>query len=99
MKIYELLSEESKWFHAVGECSCDRCIAANEKGRCVALGSKFAVKWTLWGAIRECYSGGGVLKVYRKLRDKLNTKDLYEWNNHPDRTYAEVFQLVKELDI
>lgn len=91
MTIQELLSDKSKW--------CKHATAESISGEALSATSKYAVAWCLLGAIDKCYPHPTeftkvILKVHRHLK-----RPIAGWNDHKDRTFPEVKQLVMELGI
>ncbi len=73
------------------------CYACDAHGRCKSVGMKGVVKWTLMGALVECY-GKDFLKAFNRVQDRIGPR-VSDWNNAAERTYEDVYNLVKELDI
>ena len=94
MKVKELLSDESKWtkgFHA-----------RKADGSATSVESKEAVSFCLVGAVLRCYPIGYpiALKVIRKGIRRMKLRcSVYDWNDRKKRTFADVKNLVEELDI
>lgn len=97
MKIHELLSDRTKWTQG--------CAARDEKGNQAYIESKDAVCFCLVGALDRCY---GRMTEERflaanKIKERVKAKNGYatipEYNDAPTRTYEQVLQLVKELDV
>lgn len=97
MKAHELLYDEYKWCKAEKSCFC--CQACDANKRCVSAGDIRARSWTLYGVLTLCYSGRDFLAAYNRIRAAIGEKDIFEWNNAAGRTYEEVFNLLKELDL
>lgn len=92
-KIKELLSEPSSWTQHV--------IARDSNGERVAAFDKSATCFCLYGAVRRCYSSDSRLEteVWSKLMNMIDNRDPIGWNDAPERTHAEVLELVTRLDI
>ena len=87
MKVKELLSDESKWTQG--------CYARDAFGVSIPFDADAAVCWCLAGAIHRVYGPEPIhLRILRRVNGSLS-----EWNDAPDRTFAEVKALVEELDI
>jgi hypothetical protein len=108
MKIWELFDQETKWTKG----SYGRCVG--RLGTLLSCGSKDedACCWCLAGAINKCYPGGKTEhgNVYVLLADAISEKTghqsdrlahdiIVSWNDAPSRTFQEVYDLVKELDV
>lgn len=92
MKVWQLLSDESKWVK--GLYACDAL------GDGIGPESPLAVKWCLNGAILCCYPETPLRdEVYGRLLERLDTPISSQWNDRDSRTFAEVYALVKDLDI
>lgn len=89
MKVWELLSDESKWTIMAD--------ARDGQGRAIAADDSEAVQWCLLGALRRCYGphdGDAYVRLVKGTRGVISL-----FNDAPRRTFAEVHALVKELDI
>lgn len=73
------------------------CYACDAQGNCKGLGMKGVAKWTLMGALIECY-GKDLLRVFNLVSRKVGPQ-VTAWNNAPERTYEDVLSLLQELDI
>lgn len=92
MKVKELLSDSSKWIQGAN--------ARDRNGRKIAPESPYAICWCLFGAIVRCYAycpdqcikvANHILVEYQMLLPK--------WNDAPERTFADIKELVERLDI
>jgi hypothetical protein len=98
MKIKELLSDESKWIKGYFAADKDGNILDDEY-------NERACKFCLLGALDKCY--GTNANEYRRVRAKIESRiipnetlgTIVRWNDAPERTFADVKQLVEELDI
>lgn len=92
MKVYELLATRDKW--------TQRSFARNIDDVPVLAESSDAASWCLAGAAVRCYGKNSLefYNVLKKINASLKT-GIFGFNDHPDRTYEEVFALVKELDV
>lgn len=96
MKIKELLTDESKWIK--------HNTALTAVGSSCAPTDPDAVKWCLYGAFLKCYrSWYEHLTIERTLIDAINSTSksirISNWNDAPERTFAEVKALVEQLDV
>lgn len=95
MKVRELLTDENKW--------CKESLAFDKNECALDPRDEEAVSFCLDGAVIKCYSSndkwqilGKILKHIHKKKNKIH---IHEWNDAPERTFADVKQLVEELDI
>lgn len=97
MKAWELLDGPEKWTQGEG--------ARDENGVPVYYNAKNAVCWCLMGALAKCYGSltpdwyAAVDKVNDALTQKHKNILVIKWNDDPNRTWQEVHDLLKELDI
>lgn len=92
MKVWQLLSDESKW--------TKNCYARDRNEFGANHASRTAVKWCLIGAMLRCYDSDDLQKINGRVEAHLdNQSSTSSWNDAPERTFAEVHALVKELDI
>lgn len=96
MKVRDLFTDESKWTQGV--------MARMASGASAATCDPNAYCRCLGGAIIYCYGEDYTRvelsdQVLRKVMNKIGTDDIVEWNDDPDRTFAEVKALIEELDI
>ncbi len=92
MKIKELLVDSSKWTKGV--------FARDNDGIAVATHNPNARCWCLVGAIAKCYNiftDTKYAEIFNKI--KLEVEHPSNWNDAPERTFAEVKELVERLDI
>lgn len=91
MKVYELLAIPDRWTKGA--------YARDINGAIVDCQSGHAACWCLDGAVHRCYPS---------LTEKANMLDLLDtaighqattWNDAPERTHAEVLELVTRLGI
>jgi len=91
MKVRDLLTDESKW--TKGQLAKDK-----EGWRC-APDYKDAVCWCLYGAIYKCYPKANErLSVDSLVGEQLGMEATI-WNDHFDRTFRDVRDLVIKLNI
>lgn len=101
MKAYELIDKPEKWTKGTYERDID--------GNPYYSGSyKGPVCYCLLGALRNAYPEAykedsiewDVIKgnIYKKL-ELSNGETIADWNDAPERTWSEVYSLLKELDI
>jgi hypothetical protein len=88
MKIHELLSDETKWTQNVH--------ARDKDGHPLWSSHPQAVCWCLMGAVDKCYPGTN--RVGELIVSKIKMP-IDEWNDLLERTYEDVYSLVKNLDI
>ena len=95
MKIWELLSDESKWTQGV--------TAKNDCGQLVAPDSVEACCWCLMGAVHKCYPYDFDEYIIDVMTEELSgTQEIISitsWNDAIGRTYDEVYDFVKRLDV
>lgn len=93
MKIKELLSDKSKW--------CQKHCALDVNGIPAESISPEAVCWCLFGAMRKCYRDSSGVKfdaIWTIIEIALGQSATH-WNDHRDRTFADVKALVERLDV
>lgn len=101
MKVYELLSDESKW--------AQYALAKTKEGSTCDPLSREAVCWCLRGAVIKCYGmynyeeGSSSVRVLEKIATELTrmnvTTWISAWQDNKTRTFAEVRDLTLRLDI
>ena len=99
MKAHELLSDESKW--------CQKTFAVDAHGVSIHCDNPRAVAWCLDGALLRCYldARASDRAAYRQVANAIRAGGpgtlggVSAWNDAPGRTYAEVYALLKRLDI
>ena len=95
MTMQELLTTEDQWTQGA--------YARDAEGRACAVGYTFVCRWCLVGAIHRCYPQDLGLAVIAAITDAMglyNLMDnLVEWNDEPERTFAEVRELIERLDV
>lgn len=89
MKAYELLDSPERWTQFVP--------ARNSAGEVVKAKAPDAVCWCIMGAIVRCYPKGK-RNMFEDFCNKVRC-DLSQWNDRPERTWEEVYNLLKEYDI
>lgn len=96
MKAYELLSSKEKWTKKV--------YATTENGTSCDPRSDEAICFCVLGAIEKCYYVSDSIediKIYTDVIAKLKSKvcNIPKWNDAKERTYEEIVEVLKELDI
>lgn len=95
MKVHELLNAENRW--------TQRQLARTGSGVKVHYSSPDASCWCLMGAVCKCYPVDSERRRVMDLIDECTLKrfdvGFVTWNDDPQTTYADVFKLVKELNI
>lgn len=102
MKVHELLSDSTKWIQ--------NCSARNSFGAETDPSEADAVCWCLVGAVIKCYDSKlstnynenmyPILNIYKIIEKEIpNGYTIPYWNDLKERTYEEVYTLVKRLDI
>lgn len=101
MKVSELLADESKW--------TQNASARDAEGRLCHVDSPKACRWCLWGALCYCYDRD--FESFDRYCNDLNgmiSDERYpesgfvtfsDWNDVPERTFAEVKALVEKAGI
>ena len=90
MTLQELFSSEDKW--------TQEAEARNAAFRPVKPNDPEAVCWCLEGGIRLCYPDN-FFEIRDKLRDLINNDLLFEWNDHPNRIFQQVYELIVEANV
>lgn len=95
MKIQELLSDESKWTKGAN--------ARDKDGNAVIETMPQAAKWCLVGAASKCSKCSDqrntILTIASALGFNAYEGHIVDWNDSPERTFAEVRALIEKLDI
>lgn len=92
MKAYELLDSSSKWTQGT--------FARDSDGYSVYPTHKDAVQWCVMGALDVCYPDPNeLLNKDWELGKAINSPSLAEWNDATDRTYEEVYEVLKSNNI
>lgn len=93
MKIKDLLTDESKWVQ--------QTYALDEVGNNVYSNNPNATRWCLVGALYRCYGDSSTVLsvIYRKVYTAIGNQLISEWNDDPDRTFADIKHLIDTLDI
>ena len=91
MKVKELYTDPSKW--------TKNAFARTKDGTPCYSSNPDAFSFCLSGAVGFCYIDNldEQAEAFTKLKRKIFS--VWNWNDHPDRTFDEVKQLVNELDI
>ena len=95
--VRDLLEDESAW--------TKRAYARNERGHAVDSNSDAAVRWCLTGAVAKAvakaaaqrdrrYRRYGVWNTRLALAEGIGGDGLQAWNDHDDRTHADVLELI-----
>ncbi len=91
MKIKDLYTDESRWTKGA--------YARNGDGHAVLFSEHDnAYCFCLVGAIYKCYPDQ-INEIRKRIGTHLGIELVYEWNDNPSRTFAEVKSLVEVLDI
>jgi hypothetical protein len=91
MRVRDLLSDETKWCQGSYARDGDDCPTPARSPR--------AVRWCLVGACHKAYQRREQLKAsLRKLQARVSGP-ISAWNDAPARTFAEVRQVIEELDL
>jgi len=91
MKIRELLSDELTWTKGAS--------GRTREGFSCLPDSVDAVRWCLSGAVERCYEGRLGIPIFGRIERALAMGEVMDWNDAPERTFAEVKALVDTLDI
>lgn len=101
MKVQDLLTDPTKWARQGYAFAGD--------GRHVIPTDPEATCWCLAGAVRRCYRSNKAHQVLRRVASKLKLglfrslsnpdSTIANWNDAPEREFADVQALVKELNI
>lgn len=94
MKVHELLSDPSKW--------TQEAAARDITGEWVSPPSATAVCYCSLGAIEKCYPNDYYRmrrKLEKYLEENYGDHRVVRWNDDSERTYEEVLQVFKTLDI
>lgn len=90
MKAYELIDKPEKWTKGA--------FARDANGYRATTNFKEAVCYCIHGALGVAYDGIYTAEAER-IRRRLGLTNLVGWNDAPERTWQEVYNLLKELDI
>ena len=88
MKVYELLSNESRWTR--------RAYARDAQGNMCKANDPDAQSWCIIGGVYKCYTGISLLDAEHRLLSTLpaqNTYQVAEWQDDP----RVMFEMVREL--
>lgn len=93
MKAYELLSDETKW--------CQHAEAITVNSIYVFPYDPRAVRWCLVGAVKRCYIGydNCLERITEAIPADERRENVAEWNDAPERTYADVVGMLRRLEI
>ena len=95
MKVYELLSDASKWTQGT--------FARDKDGNDADWSSPSATCWCLKGEVNNCYRDSSEYAIHDKIRTDIGGSawsiSIPEWNDDPNRTYEDVVAVCKKLDI
>lgn len=103
MKAFELLSDRSKWLQ--------RMYARDANGNSTFSESDNACSWCTIGAINMAYLGGRQVTIENSAKREaairlltsairpLGFDTIPQWNDAPGRTYEEVVETLRKLDI
>lgn len=95
-KIRQMLTKKSQW--------CQGATARNKSGNPIDPKSHYTASrcllgWIKWRYDRKSTYSAQYAEVLRMVQNKIGGFTIGGWNDHSDRTFAEVKALVKELDI
>lgn len=88
MKVYDLLSDPSKW--------TKKHFAVDEHGHPCLADSPKATAWDVTGAIEKCY-GQSIDAVKCRLDIVERVGNISAWNDSSG--YEEIISLLKEMDV
>ena len=95
MKAYEVIATPDKW--TKGE------YARTAKGNAIGATEENACKWCMEGAITKAYvSFSDWMHIWNQADDICLEKtgyNMHEYNDMPETTHADVYKLLKEMDI
>lgn len=92
MKAWELLSSPERWTQHVTARDSNDVICLEDDGK--------ACSWCIIGALRKCYQSlDRELSVWRDITVAIGNQDVADWNDAPERTHAEVLEILKRLDV
>lgn len=92
MKAHELLEKPESWTQ--GE------FARNRSGERTNSNCPTACSWCMIGAMFKCYKGDELYTgLFKAISDHIGDVEIYKWNDDPNRTHAEVVDLLKKLDL
>lgn len=97
MKVYELIDTPEKWTQ--GESARD-----SSGNRC-SSGADIAVSWCLLGGLAFCYpEDSSYLDAYSKLSMSLPLQSkglasISAWNDAPERTFKEVYDMLVKAGV
>lgn len=91
MKIHEQITEAT-W--------CKKVIAMDMDGKQISTSKDpRACKWCLLGWLCKTSTESEIDNRWNTICKKLGVDEVSVWNDDPSRTFQEVLQLCKELDI
>ena len=92
MKAYKLIATPDKW--------TQNEMARDAKGESCDPNHPDAVAFCLSGACQVAYPNRSErIKIREKIGIAIGGERATRWNDHPDRTHAEVVALLRKLDI
>ena len=94
MKAYEILCDESKWTRGV--------LARDFRGVSVSATSIAATCFCVVGAVHLAYEdqeAGALVEKLHVAAMQFGHRSAGQWNDAPERTFAEVRDLLVKLDI
>ena len=90
-KVQDLLCEPQQWTQGVW--------ARDYQGN-PCLGDLFCAEcWCLMEAIICCYATREYTLVLQTVYEAIGQRNIDEWQDHPERTFAEIRALIERLDI
>lgn len=92
MKMYELLDKSEKWTKGA--------LARDSREHDVDIHDEKAVSWCIVGAFHKCYDNddNAYEAPWPALMQELGL-EIVMWNNAPERTWQDVYDLCKKLDL
>lgn len=97
MKMHELLTDASRWTQGTN--------ARDRQGRETLVWMPGACQWCLLGALRHCYGDVNAIRadqVLARIKRAIGIAPgtaLWDWNDAPDRKFADVRTLLLRLDV
>lgn len=91
MKVQDILTDESKWTQGY--------YARDKDNHLVSVDSPNACKFCLIGAMLKAYPEAAEKDAVETTTFRKLGSGVANWNDAPERTFAEVRALIEELDI
>ena len=93
--VADLLADESRW--------CKEAVAMTTVGQRTWSGDEDACRWCLYGAVFKVYPERNFVGILEKLTQEIGCDiklgSLGRWNDAPERTHAEVLELVRKAGV